>query len=98
MENSVDKARVQASMARLQDILKGIGETANEVSTWRCPYKNAQDRCTAKFGCRNQSHPPAGDDLPVCLGSDDLDYREAWEAEATSEYSSSVRPPLPPIA
>ena len=85
MENSVDKARVQASMARLQDILKGIGETANEVSTWRCPYKNARDLCTANFGCRNQSRLPAGDDLPVCLGSDDLDYREAWGAEQTPE-------------
>ncbi len=85
MKNSVDKARVQASMARLQDILKGIGETANGVSTWRCPYKNAQDLCTAGFRCRNQSRPPGEDGLPVCLGSDDLDYRGAWEAEATPE-------------
>ena len=81
MENEVNKARVHASMARLQDILKGIGETANQVSAWRCPYKNAQDLCTAGFGCRNQSHPHAGADLPVCLSSDDLDYREAWDAE-----------------
>ena len=85
MENNVDKARIQASMARLQDILQGIGETANQVSTWRCPYKNAQDLCTAAFGCRNQSHPPNGDESPDCLGSDDLDYRTAWEAEGTSE-------------
>jgi len=85
LENRVDKARVQASMARLQDILQGIGETANQVSTWRCPYKNSQDLCTAKFGCRNQSRPPNGDELPSCLGSDDLDYRTAWEAEGTSE-------------
>ena len=85
MENKVDKSRIQDSMARLQAILQGIGETANQVSTWRCPYKNAQDLCTANFGCRNQSRPPAQADLPVCLGSDDLDYRSAWDAEATSE-------------
>ncbi len=85
MENNVDKARVQASMARLQGILQGIGETANQVSTWRCPYKNAKDLCTAKFGCRNQSRPPDGEELPACLGSDDLDYRTAWEAEGTPE-------------
>ena len=85
MESRVDKGHVQASMARLQDILQGIGETANRVSTWRCPYKDAQDLCTACFGCRNQSHPPAGDDLPTCLGSNDLDYRNAWEAEATPD-------------
>jgi hypothetical protein len=85
VENKVDKARIQASMARLQDILQGIGETANQVSTWRCPYKNAQDLCTAAFGCRNQSRPPDGDKLPVCLGSDDLDYRIAWDTQPTSE-------------
>ena len=85
MEDKVDKARVQASMARLQGILQGIGETANQVSTWRCPYKNAQDLCTAAFGCRNQSRPPSGKEFPSCLGSDDLDYRDAWEAEATPE-------------
>ena len=85
MENRVDKARVHARMARLQKILQGIGEPAHQVSPWRCPYKNSQDLCTAKFGCRNQSRPPNGDELPSCLGSDDLDYRTAWEAEGTSE-------------
>ena len=80
MSEGVDKERYQASMARLQEILQDISGTANQVSTWRCPYKNAQDLCTANFGCRNQSHPPGGESLPLCLGSDDLDYRSAWEA------------------
>ena len=79
MGNGIDIGRYRASMARLEVILRGISETATSVSTWRCPYKTAQDRCTANFGCRNQSHPPSYDDLPVCLGSDDLDYRNAWE-------------------
>ena len=79
MEHQVDKEKIQASMARLQDILKSIGETANQVSQWRCPYKNAQERCTAGFGCRNQSRPATAQELPLCLGSDDLDYRSAWD-------------------
>ena len=79
MSNGIDIGRYRTSMARLEEILRGISETANSVSTWRCPYKNVQDRCTANFGCLNQSHPPSADDLPVCLGSDHLDYRSAWE-------------------
>ena len=51
----VDKAKLKASMDRLWEIYRQIGETANLVSKWRCPYKDARDRCTAGFGCRNQS-------------------------------------------
>ena len=46
---------------------------------WRCPYKNVQDRCTAKFGCRNQDFDVPQDELYKCLGSDKLDYRSAWD-------------------
>ena len=74
-----DKKRLESSMARLWEIYKDIGAVANEVSTWRCPYKNAQDRCTAKFGCRNQSFTGVPDELAICTGSDKLDYRSAWE-------------------
>ena len=77
MDREADKERYQASMDRLSEILKDISETAKNVSTWRCPYKNVQDRCTASFGCRNQSRTPG--ELPVCTGSDKLDYRAAWE-------------------
>ena len=75
-----DKERFQASMARLWEIYRDIGEVAEEVSTWRCPYKNAQDRCTSKFGCRNQSFAGGRENLAICTGSDKLDYRSAWEA------------------
>jgi hypothetical protein len=74
----VDIGRYRASMARLLDIYRGISDTANQVSAWRCPYKNLHDRCTAKFGCRNQDRDDSND-LPVCTGSDKLDYRSAWE-------------------
>ena len=79
MGDGIDIGRYRTSMARLEEILRGISETASSVSTWRCPYKNAHDQCTANFGCRNQSHPPSVDDIPICLGSDHLDYRSAWE-------------------
>ena len=79
MSGEVDKERYQASMAWLHEIFKDISETTNRVSTWRCPYKNAQDRCTAGFGCRNQSPTDVHLGLALCTGSDDLDYRDAWQ-------------------
>ena len=75
----VDKTRLEASMARLYDIHKAISENVTKVSLWRCPYKDAKDRCTANFGCRNQHFGTQPGERPVCTGSDDLDYRLAWE-------------------
>ena len=60
------------SIRRLEAIYKDIALTVTEVSKWRSPYKNAQDLCTAKFGCRNNYKGK-------CIGSDKLDYRNAWE-------------------
>ncbi len=79
MAQSVDQARYRESMARLYEIFRGMSDTTTEISARRCPYKNVQDRCTAKFGCRNQGFFGAAGDLPNCTGSDDLDYREAWQ-------------------
>lgn len=75
-----DKERHKKSITRLSDIFRSINDTANNVSTWRCPYKNAKDRCTAKFGCRNQDRKVNPGELFLCVGSDQLDYRSAWEA------------------
>ena len=77
--SGIQKERYSASLARLYDIFKGISETTNQVSSWRCPYKNAQDRCTAGFGCRNQLQTGLLDELSICTGSDALDYRDAWD-------------------
>ena len=74
-----DTEKLRASLNNLWEIYQEIGDTANQVSTWRCPYKNMYDRCTAKFGCRYQKKTGRIDDLPVCTGSDNLDYRNAWE-------------------
>ncbi len=76
----VDRERYRKSLARLDEIFRGISDTVNQVSMYRCPYKNVEDRCTAQFGCRNQDHNVPEGQLFVCTGSDDLDYRSAWES------------------
>ena len=79
VNQQVDLDRYRASIARLHEIFRDISGTVNEVSTWRCPYKNARDRCTAKFGCRNQDRSVPPGEAYICTGSDALDYRLAWE-------------------
>ena len=66
-------------MSRLEAIFRDINDTVNVVSKSRCPYKNAQDRCTAKFGCRNQDRSVPDGELFICTSDDNLDYRSAWE-------------------
>ena len=78
-EKRVDRERYRASLARLEEIYRDISESAVSVSSWRCPYKDIRDRCTAVFGCRNQSYVDGPDRPALCTGSDDLDYRNAWE-------------------
>lgn len=81
-EQQIDKERYQASMVRLEAIYRNISDSAVTVSKWRCPYKSVEDRCTALFGCRNQSFVDGPDKPALCIGSDDLDYRDAWQEEA----------------
>ena len=74
----VDPEKYRKSLVRLDQVFRSISETVSEVSRHRCPYKNAQDRCTAQFGCRNQDRNVPHGQLYICTGSDDLDYRSAW--------------------
>ena len=78
-EKKLDKDRYMASMARLEGIYRNISDSAVAVSTWRCPYKDVRDHCTARFGCRNQSFIDGPDKPAMCTGSDAIDYRDAWE-------------------
>ena len=75
----VDKERIKESLNRLWEIYLQIGETATAISCSRCPYKNVSDCCTAHFKCRNQARKRDSKQLPLCTGSDDLNYRNAWE-------------------
>ena len=54
---------------------------ANEQATFRCPYKNRFDQCTAQFGCRNQRKPQEKGALLNCGGDDKIDYLPAWEED-----------------
>ena len=78
-QGGADRERYDASIRRLDAIFRGMSDTVTEVSRWRCPYKSAQDRCTAKFGCRNQQRNVPEGELYICIGDDKLDYRSAWE-------------------
>ncbi|MBT3941691.1 MAG: hypothetical protein HOC77_00590 [Chloroflexi bacterium] len=76
--NPVDPDRLKASMSRLMGIYSDISDTAATRGIGRCPYKDAKSRCTAKFPCRNQFYKVVGEKA-ICTGSDDIDYRSAWE-------------------
>ena len=78
----IDKDRYQDSMVRLEAIYRGMSDSAVAVSKWRCPYKDVRDHCTALFRCRNQDFVDGPEKPALCIGSDDIDYKPAWEEEA----------------
>ncbi len=78
-KGGVDTEKARASMDRLNIIYRDIAATADEVMQTRCPYKNAQSLCMAKFGCRNQFFTKDPTAPPACAGSDQIDYRDAWD-------------------
>ena len=78
----IDKKEYQKRLDKITEIFEGMVLHADEQSTYRCPYKNRFDQCTAKFGCRNQRKPPVEGDLLLCGGDDRIDYRSAWETES----------------
>jgi hypothetical protein len=78
--SKIDQAEYQKRLDSLSEILTGIARHANEVSLFRCPYKNKRDECTAQFGCRNKRKPIQIGGLPICAADDKLDYRSAWES------------------
>jgi hypothetical protein len=83
--DTLDREKARASMDRLYTIYKDIAATADEVMQARCPYKNARSLCTAKFGCSNQFFTKDPTALPACAGSDQIDYRDAWDTEPPPE-------------
>jgi hypothetical protein len=74
------KEELLQRLARIDELFSSIAVHADEQATWRCPYKNRFDRCTAQFGCRNQRKPDVAGELKHCAGDDKLDYRPAWES------------------
>jgi hypothetical protein len=75
----IDKEEIQKRLNQVTELFAAMVIHANHQSTWRCPYKNRFDQCTAQFGCRNKRKPSSSQELPVCAGDDKLNYRSAWE-------------------
>ena len=79
---NLDVEAARASMNRMANIFADIAKHAEVSTQGRCPYKNAQSHCTAKFGCDNQHFTKNPLDPPICTARDgDLDYRSAWHTD-----------------
>jgi hypothetical protein len=74
------KERYKKSLKMLEDIMAPMNDTAMLQAQFRCPYRNKDDRCTAKFGCRNQRKPKVND-MFECdqKNNDNLNYKSYWE-------------------
>ena len=78
-DQKIDPEAYRERLGRIEELFSSMIDTAMDLSTRRCPYKNRFDQCTAGFGCRNQRPPRNPGELKVCGGDDRLDYRSAWE-------------------
>ena len=84
----IDKTEYEKRLNKITQIFEDLVVHADEQATYRCPYKNRFDHCTAKFGCRNQRKIDEGTGL-LCVGDDKLDYRSAWETDAPDQPSET---------
>ena len=84
----IDKKEYEKRLNKITEIFEDLVVHADEQATYRCPYKNRFDQCTAKFGCRNQRKINEGTGL-LCIGDDKLDYRNAWETDESHTQLSS---------
>ena len=88
--SKIDQDAYQKRLDRITEMFSSMVTHADEQATYRCPYKNRFDQCTAKFGCRNQRKPPVKGDLYLCAGDDKLDYRSAWETEGETGAHTEI--------
>ena len=93
----IDKTEYEKRLNKITQIFEGLVVHADEQATYRCPYKNRFDHCTAKFGCRNQRKIDEGTGL-LCVGDDKLDYRNAWETDETDQTTQPNKKPKGTIA
>ena len=89
MKKKIDKAEYEKRLNKITQIFEGLVTHADVQATYRCPYKNRFDHCTAKFGCRNQRKIDEGTGL-LCVGDDKLDYRSAWEIDDSDQAAESL--------
>ena len=100
--NPIDKSEYEERLKRMNGILSEIVEHAQVQAYERCPYRDAQDRCTAKFGCRHQRRSDQSDLGLLCSHNGTFDYRTAWESNpaevAVMRESLRTAKGQPPIA
>ncbi len=86
---------VQKRFDRLTEIFGEIVNHADAQASWRCPYRDRHDLCTAKFHCRNQTAAPAGESTAdgdlSCSHDGSFDYRNAWESDPRTEERARRR-------
>jgi hypothetical protein len=80
----IDPEAYRQRLDRLSKIFAGMVGRADEVSKFRCPYRDRLDRCTAKFSCRNQSVRKTEEAEKGCEHDGNFDYRTAWESKPDS--------------
>lgn len=78
-DDEITQEAVQQRLDRISSMFGSMMGTVEELTSQRCPYKNKHDRCTARFGCRNQRKPPVKGELMICGGDDKINYKSAWE-------------------
>ncbi len=77
----IDKDAYKKRLERISALFSDMVEQADDISKFRCPYRDRLDRCTAEFRCRNQL-PAAGPEESMTCGHDGtFDYRSAWETD-----------------
>lgn len=67
-------ARIRRALQSLGETLSDIVSSVEEKKGERCPYRNAQDECTFRGGCRNKVRRPG--EAPQCGG----DQLIRWES------------------
>ncbi len=85
----INKAEYEKRLNKITKIFEDLVVHADEQATYRCPYKDRFDHCTAKFGCRNQRKIDEGTGL-LCAGDDKLDYRSAWKTDPSAAQGTII--------
>ena len=90
---TINRSELEKRLTRIQDIFVDISQHAEKQMQLRCPYKNAQCQCTAKFGCRYQRKSTVGSASLLCSHDDQFDFRSAWESglESREEMRHQLR-------
>ena len=69
---------IRKRLDHITEIFSSISDHASVQSSSRCPYRDRNDLCTAKFRCHNQSQLTDGE--LSCTHGGSFDYRSAWES------------------